>query len=298
MKIITSIVAFILFSTAAFADMRVILLGTGTPFADPEKSGPATAIIVDGESWIIDAGPGVVRRASSAHIAGEPALAQPMLSRLLLTHLHSDHTLGLPDLIYSPWTLDRTTALKIWGPPGTKNMAHHIEKAYAADRKIRLEGSEPAFKNGWQTDVIETTGGIVFQSTSLIIEAIRVCHGDWDVAFGYKFTHGGKIIVVSGDTTYCPALEAASENADVLVHEVYDSAALAKRTPEWQNYHSKAHTAGEDVGRLAANAGVEKLVLYHQLPFSGSKEAILNQVKSTYSGPTIWGEDLMIIDLK
>lgn len=111
MKLAVSLITALLASPAASADMKIILLGTGTPFASPTQSGPATAVIVDGVPWIIDARPGVVRRASAAHIAGEPALAQPNLSRLLLTHLHSDHTLGLPDIIYSPWTLDRTSPI-------------------------------------------------------------------------------------------------------------------------------------------------------------------------------------------
>ena len=283
------------FSMAASAEMKVILLGTGTPFADPQKSGPATAIVVDGQAWIIDAGPGVVRRASAAHIAGENALAQPNLSRLLITHLHSDHTLGLPDIMYSPWTLDRTDTLQVWGPPGTQKMVENIEAAYSEDRKNRLEGAEPASEQGWQTKVQETTGGIIYQTGTLTIEAIPVCHGDWKLAFGFKFTHSGKTVVVSGDTTYCPALENAAKDADILVHEVYDGAALALRKPEWQNYHSKAHTSAEDLGRLATNAGVKSLVLYHQLAFRGSKEAILEQVKRGFSGPVTWGEDLMVL---
>lgn len=300
MKTFTSIFIFFMLALPVNADMKVILLGTGTPFADPEKSGPATAVIVDGVPWIVDAGPGVVRRASAAHIAGEPALAQPNLSRLLLTHLHSDHTLGLPDIMYSPWTLNRTSPLQIWGPPGTIDMALHIEKAYAVDLKIRLQGAEPATQTGWQPEVTETIGGVIFQNDTLTIEAIPVCHGDWDIAFGYKFTHDGKIVVISGDTTYCPALEAASMSADVLIHEVYDGAALANRTPEWQNYHSKAHTSGEDLGRLAKNANVKSLVLYHQLAFGhfgGSKESILEQIVANYSGPITWGEDLMVIEV-
>lgn len=177
-------------------------------------------------------------------------------------------------------------------------MVQHIEKAYAIDLKIRLEGAEPANPDGWRTVVRESTGGVVFQDVALTIEAIPVCHGDWDIAFGYKFTHGEKVVILSGDTTYCPALEAAAQDADVLIHEVYDSAALTKRTPKWQNYHSKAHTAGEDLGKLATDAGVKSLILYHQLTFSGSKAAILAQIATTYSGPTSWGEDLMVIEVK
>lgn len=286
------------FSLTAEADMKVVLLGTGTPFADPEKSGPATAIIVDGQAWIVDAGPGVVRRASAAHIAGESALAQPNLSRLLITHLHSDHTLGLPDIMYSPWTLDRTDTLQIWGPPGTQKMVKNIEAAYSEDRAVRLEGAEPASEQGWQTKVQETRGGVIYQTDALTIEAIPVCHGDWTLAFGFKFIHEGKTVVISGDTTYCPALEEAAKSADILVHEVYDGAALALRTPEWQNYHSKAHTSAEDLGRLATNADVKSLVLYHQLTFRGSKEAIMTQVASGFSGSVTWGEDLMVFDLE
>lgn len=297
MRIIACILCALAISFSATAEMKIILLGTGTPFASPEQSGPATAVIVDGQSWIVDAGPGVVRRASAAHIAGEPALAQLNLSRVLITHLHSDHTLGLPDIMYSPWTLDRIDPIEIWGPPGIKDMVAHIAAAYAVDHKIRLEGAEPANTTGWKNNVTETKGGVIFESDTLTIEAIPVCHGDWDYAFGYKFTHNGKSAIVSGDTTYCPALEAAAKNANLLVHEAYDAAALAKRKPEWQNYHSKAHTAAADVGRLASNAGVKSVVLYHQLPFSGSKQAMLDQIAVTYSGPVTWGEDLMVINI-
>ena len=284
-------------SIPARAEIKIVLLGTGTPFASPSQSGPATAVIIDGTPWIVDAGPGVVRRAEAARQKGIEVLTQPNLSRVLLTHLHSDHTLGLPDLMYSPWTLDRVEPLHIWGPPGTARMAGLIEEAYVQDREIRLEGAEPANTTGWQHITHETTGGIIWQDDTLTIEAIPVCHGDWDLAFGYKFTSDGKIIVISGDTTYCPALEDAAQDADILIHEVYDAAALATRKPEWQKYHSEAHTAAADVGRLATNADVKKLVLHHQLTFSGSRAAIMEQVASTFSGPTIWGEDLMTFDL-
>lgn len=280
------------------AEMKAILLGTGTPFADPEKSGPATAVIINGIPWIVDAGPGVVRRASAAHMAGEAALAQPNLSRVLITHLHSDHTLGLPDIMYSPWTLDRTDPIQIWGPPGIKAMVQGIETAYAQDRTNRLSGAEPANNQGWQSVAHESQGGVIHQTNDVTIEAIPVCHGDWDLAFGYKFIHSGKSVVISGDTTYCPALEAAASGADLLIHEAYDSAALAKRKPEWINYHSKAHTAAEDVGTLASNARVKKLVLYHQLPFSGSKDAMMKQARSTFSGAIVWGDDLMVFEIK
>src|SRR5689334_17350665 len=100
---------------------RVILLGTGTPYADPARSGPAVALIVDSNTYIVDAGTGIVRRAAAAKI--------PMRSLRIafLTHLHSDHTVGLPDLMLSPWVLGRTVPLDVYGPPGTSTMVDHLQ---------------------------------------------------------------------------------------------------------------------------------------------------------------------------
>ncbi len=292
-----AIACFVLSSTAT-ADMQVVLLGTGTPNPVPERAGAATAVIIDGQAWIIDAGPGVVRRISAAKRNGIEALDQPNLTHALITHLHSDHTLGLPDLMYSPWTLERTEPLKIWGPTGLSKMVEHIQAAYSEDVTIRIEGAEPANTTGWQVKVTGAAAGIIYKDKKVTIEAIPVCHGDWREAYGYKFTHNGKTAVISGDTTYCPTLEKASEDADILIHEVYDAEALAKRSEDWQTYHKAAHTSGPDLGKLAANAKVKHLVLHHQLVWSGSKEAVLQQINSTFSGKVTWGEDLMVFDIK
>lgn len=285
-------------TSAAHADMQLVLLGTGTPNPVPERAGAASAVIVDGTPWIVDAGPGVVRRISAAHRAGIQPLAQPNLSRALITHLHSDHTLGLADLMYAPWTLERTDPLIIMGPEGLTNMVRHLEKAYSADVHIRLDGREPANTTGWKILPRDVKPGIIYQNDTVTIEAIPVCHGDWKQAFGYKFTSDGKIIVISGDTTYCPALEAAAMGADILLHEVYDAQALAKRSGDWQAYHKAAHTSGPDLGKLAGRAKPKHLILTHQLAWSGSKEAIMAQVTANFHGKVTWGEDLMVFDLK
>lgn len=300
MKLRNTLLSFLLtvLSTGSVvADMTLVLLGTGTPNPVPERAGAATAVIVDGQPWIVDAGPGVVRRAEAARRAGVEALAQPNLSRALITHLHSDHTLGLPDLMYSPWTLERVAPLKIWGPEGLSNMVGHIEKAYAADVQNRIEGAEPANTSGWRVESQEVKPGVIYEDASVTIEAIAVCHGDWKEAFGYKFTHRGKSIVISGDTTYCPAIEQAAKGVEILVHEVYDADALAKRSSAWQAYHAAAHTSGPDLGRLVQSAKPKHLVLHHQLAWSGSKAAILDQVKSQFFGKVTWGEDLMVFEI-
>ncbi len=279
------------------ADMKLVLLGTGTPNPVPERSGSATAVIVDGQPWIIDAGPGVVRRVEAARRAGTEELTQPSLSRALLTHLHSDHTLGLPDLMYSPWTLEREVPLQIWGPRGTMAMAGYIEKAFSADVSNRIEGAEPANETGWRVEASDIGAGVFYDDGSLVIEAILACHGDWEQAYAYKFSHGGQTIMISGDTTYCPAIETASKGVDILLHEVYDAEALSKRTEDWKKYHRAAHTSGADLGKLAKKAKPKHLIVHHQLVWSGSKEAVLDQISESYDGKITWGEDLMVFNL-
>ncbi len=115
---------------SAAAQTRVILLGTGTPNPDPERSGPAVAVVVNGSVYLLDAGPGIVRRAEAARRHGVEALTQDNLKIVFLTHLHSDHTLGLPDLIFSPWVSGRTAPLEVYGPRGTRAMTAHLTAAY------------------------------------------------------------------------------------------------------------------------------------------------------------------------
>src|SRR6187431_2991239 len=112
---------------------RIVLLGTGTPSPDPERSGPATAIVVNGTPYLIDFGPGVVRRIAAASQKGVPGLSVLNIKHVFLTHLHSDHTAGYPDLILTPWVLDRTAPLQVFGPKGIKRMTEHILKAYGED---------------------------------------------------------------------------------------------------------------------------------------------------------------------
>ena len=119
---------------------QIVLLGTGNPNADPLRSGPAVAIVVNGTPYLIDSGPGVVRRAAAAHQAGIPGLEVSNLKRLFVTHLHSDHTLGYPDLILTPWVLGRDEPLEVYGPKGIAAMTNHILKAYDEDIRLRIDG--------------------------------------------------------------------------------------------------------------------------------------------------------------
>jgi ribonuclease BN (tRNA processing enzyme) len=271
---------------------QVVLLGTGTPNADPERSGASVAVVVNDKPYIIDCGPGVVRRAAAAFRNGVSALEVKRLATLFITHLHSDHTLGLADLILSPWTLERTEPLKVFGPRGTRAMTQNILNAYSEDIRIRLEGGEPSNKTGYRAETQEIKSGVVYRDQNVVVKAFPVKHGAWDEAFGYRFETADRTIVISGD---CSPSESVIDNCggcDVLVHEVYSEAGFARRPPEWQKYHSRYHTSSRELAAIANKAKPKLLVLYHQL-FWGTTEAdLVSEVQSRYSGKVVSGRDL------
>ncbi len=284
--------------TQASDRTKVVLLGTGTPNAYPERSGPAVAIVVDDQSYIVDAGPGVVRRAaalSPQYGDGDiEALDPKNLRRVFLTHLHSDHTVGLPDLILTAWTLERDVPLELFGPKGTADMAKYLLKAYDADIKYRLYGLEPANKDGWRVNAHEIGEGVVYEDDLVTVEAIPVTHGTWPEAFGYRFTTPDRVVVISGDAAPSEALEAYARGADILVHEVYSVEGFKRRDPYWQRYHSTNHTSAHELGELAERTKPQLLVLYHVLFWGASEETLLEEVREKYSGEVVLASDLDI----
>lgn len=271
---------------------RVVLLGTGTPNADPDRAGPAVAIVVNGAVYLVDAGPGVVRRAEAARRAGVTALAMENLRRVFVTHLHHDHTAGLPDLLFTPWTLGRTAPLEVFGPPGTAALVGHVQDAWREDVRIRLDGLEPANGTGWQAQAQEVTAGLVYADTNVTVTAFAVAHGSWPVAFGYRFTTRDRTVVVSGDTRATDAIVAQCQGCDVLVHEVYAQAGWDRLPADWQRYHAAFHTSALDLGRIAARARPGLLVLYHQLPWSASPDRVLEEIRAHFDGRVVYGKDL------
>ncbi|MEE9448748.1 MAG: MBL fold metallo-hydrolase, partial [Ignavibacteriaceae bacterium] len=183
---------------------KVILLGTGNPNPDPEHSGCSIAIVVNEIPYIIDFGPGIIRQASAL----SPRYGGPIkglnvknIKRAFLTHLHSDHTTGYPDLILTPWVMGRDEPLEVYGPEGIVEMTDNILSAYREDIKYRLYGLEPANDNGWRVNAYTIIEGIVYEDENVKVEAFPVIHGSWTNAFGYRFTTPDKVIVISGDTT-------------------------------------------------------------------------------------------------
>ncbi len=276
------------------AGTHVVLLGTGTPNADPDRMGPAVAIVTRGRAYLVDAGPGVVRRAALAARRGVDALLAARLDIVFLTHLHSDHTLGLPDLIFTPWTLERTRPLQIFGPPGTRTMTEHLLAAYDADIRNRIDGLEPANETGWHAQAIEIEPGVVYQDSLVRVTAFAVHHGAWAQSFAYRFETADRTIVVSGDAAPSESIVEACNGCDVLVHEVYSDAGFGRRPADWQRYHADAHTSARELAAIAARARPALLVLYHQLFWGTSETDLVREVSEHYAGRVVSGRDLGI----
>jgi ribonuclease BN (tRNA processing enzyme) len=281
-------------SVAQTPATAVVMLGTGTPNADPDRSGPAVAVVRAGRSYLVDAGPGVVRRAAAAATLHADSALQPRnLRTLFLTHLHSDHTVGLPDLILSAWTLEREVPLEVYGPPGTQAMVDHLLAAYAADIRNRIDGLEPANPTGYQVRVHEIAPGKVFEDGNVTVTAFAVPHGDWAVAFGYRFQSADRSIVISGDTRASDAVVRACDGCDLLVHEVYSAERFRTRPPAWQAYHAKAHTSTTELADVARRAAPKQLLLYHQLFWGTTDEGLMAETRAAgYKGPMRSAADL------
>jgi len=271
--------------------MKTILLGTGTPNAEPDRSGPSVAITASGSSFVVDCGPGVVRMASRAYEMGVSQLKPDKLSNLFLTHLHSDHTAGFPDFILTPWVLGREKPLRVWGPPGTGRMIRCILDAYASDIKERLEGLEPANTTGWQVIFQEVSPGIVLENEDMKVECFPVNHGGLP-SFGYRFTESGETVVISGDTAPFAEMKKCYSNCRTLVHEVYSSKGLQKRSDHWKRYHRSVHTSADELAEMASTVNPELLVLYHQLLHGVEEEELMEEIKSRYKGEVVYGRDL------
>ena len=279
-------------TSVATAQTRVVLLGTGNPTANPERSGPAVAVVVNGSAYLVDAGPGVVRRAEAAR-RGVAELAQENLRIVFLTHLHSDHTLGLPDLMFTPWVLGREAPLEVYGPRGTAAMTRHLTAAYAEDVRRRLDGRQPQNTTGWRVNAHEIRPGLVYADSNVRVIAFRVPHGNWEEAYGYRIEAADRSIVISGDTRASDAVVEACRGCDVLVHEAYSDAGFRALPPEWQRYHAGFHTSASELAALAARARPGLLVLTHLLTWGGVPyDSILGEVRRGYGGRVVLGSDL------
>ena len=290
----------IFFSTALFSETKLIVLGSGTPNPDPERYGSGYAVVVNNSAYIIDFGPGIVRRISamSPTWGGDyPSMELQNINIAFLTHIHSDHSGALADLILTPWIMGRNEPLRLYGPPGLNAMSKNITEAYIDDIDYRLYGSQPANKLGYTTKVTEISkDGLIFKDDNVEVTAFKNAHGDFQNSFGFLFVTKDKKILLSGDTAVSENLKKYGTDLDILVHEVFSSETFINKTKDWQIYHQSHHTSSIDLGIIANELKPKKLVLSHILFWGASEESLLNDVKKNFNGDTVIAKDLMVIE--
>jgi len=277
----------------------IVMLGTGTPGPDPDRSGPATAIIANGTPYLIDFGPGVVRRAAAAFRQGVEAFGfgATKIRAAFLTHLHADHTIGLPDLILTPWIMGRWQPLAIFGPKGLKAMCDHVLKAWKLDIANRVNGAEKLCAAGCKLKVTEIMPGLIYQDANVAVTAFLVRHGDMANAFGFKFKTTDKSIVISGDTAPTETIVEHSDRCDVLIHEAYSQHTYDRVSGKWKAYRRKYHTSSVELARIATRAKPKLLVLYHRASPGGAalpnpERVLLEEIRRAYKGNVVVAHDL------
>lgn len=287
-------------------ETKLVLLGTGTPNACPDASGPSSAVVVGDRAYLVDFGPGVVRQAAKAYRNGIDALRPDRLVTAFCTHLHTDHTAGYPDLIFTPWVLERKEPLRVFGPKGIRDMTEHLLKAYKVDIDFRINGFEKANEVGYRVETQEITSGVIYRDDRVTVEAFPVSHGTLE-SYGFKFKTPDRVIVISGDTAPLEIVAEKAKGCDILLHEVEYTAGLAAREPKWQKYHREVHTLSVDLAEIAKKAGPKLLVTYHRIyhmeiqdntvdvgaEMARRNEAILEEIRNAgYEGPVVNGMDL------
>lgn len=298
----------------------VVLLGTGMPRPSMTASGPATAVVVEGQGgggaggqgrsgshvFLVDAGSGVERQLSGANLPIDGVDA------VFITHLHSDHTLGYPDLIFTSWVMGRKAPLQVYGPHGLQRMTDHLIEAYSEDIEVRTEGLAHQTADGWRVDVHEVAargrgargqggrelgGVVVYDSLGIRVTAFAVPHGMWKESYAYRFDTPDRSIVISGDTRYSEELAQFSKSVDVLVHEVYSAKHLKPENrpggEDWPEYMHTSHTSDVEIGHLALKARPKLVVLTHIIRMGATDEELLEGVrKGGFMGNVVVGKDL------
>ena len=292
---------------------RVVLLGTGTPVPDPERSGPATAIVVDNSAYLVDFGPGVVRRAKAAVLDRHIAALEPgNLKVAFATHLHSDHTAGYSDLIFTGWTAGRRTPLEVYGPTGLHSMTEHLLQAYRIDIETRTnsEGDQRSNPDGWKVNSHEIKSGVIYRDANVTVTAFPTKHAL--ESYGYRFDTPDRSVVISGDTSPTEETINACHGCDVLIHEARAVEMFAKLPEDRRSFGAKNHTTSEQLTALATKARPGLLIVYHAWiswwpgiapsrnqpvvlstgELHSSPEVLQKEIGSRYSGNFVIGRDL------
>jgi ribonuclease Z len=270
-------------SAATGSDViRVTLLGTGTPFPTAERFGSAILVEAAGKRLLFDSGRGVVIRLKQVGVSPKD------VDGLFLTHLHSDHVVGIPDLWLSGWFLGRDKPLPVWGPSGTRSMAKHLLQAFSFDIRIRQAAPEQLPVKGVEIDAKEVTQGEIYNDGLSRVSAFVVDHGTVKPAFGYRVDSAGHSVVISGDTKFSQNLVDFARDADCLMHVAW-SAGWKNPTPP----SKRSIASGEDAGRVFAIVKPKLGVVYHYK----DEEGLWDAIREEYKGPLVIAKDLMTINV-
>ncbi len=261
-------------------NITVILLGTGTPFVDAERFGAAVLVEAGGKKLLFDCGRGAVIRLKQAGVRPEE------IDGLFVTHLHSDHVVGIPDLWLTGWFQGRQAPLKLWGPAGTESMADHLREAFAFDIGIRSAHGLP--REGATIAVQEVGNDDVYEVDSVRVTAFEVDHGPIKPAFGYRVDYAGHSVVISGDTNFSAALVNHAKGADCLIHSAWSANAKDDTVPA-----KRSIATAEDAARVFSAVSPKLGVIYHYYDKEGLGEA----VRVGYKGQYLVGQDLMRIEI-
>jgi ribonuclease Z len=271
------------------ADMRVTLLGTGTPTPSAERFGPSTLVEAGSEKLVFDCGRGCPIRLQQK---GVP----PKDVKLLITHLHSDHINGIVDLWLTGWAFGRTTPFVMLGPEGTRNMAAHLEEAFMPDIRFRI-ADEKLPRTGVQFDTKDITPGVVYEANGVKVTAFEVDHGDViKPAYGYRVDYRGHSVVLSGDTRFSENVIKFATGADLLIHEVFMAKGELTEVMKRIRAH---HTSPQEAGRVFSTAK-PRLAVYSHINTGGFFPVSADYIaatRETYKGPLEVGEDLMTINV-
>jgi ribonuclease Z len=273
-------------------NLKVVLLGTGVgPPVNLRQYGASTMIEAGGVRLLFDCGRGTTIRLAQV---GVPLGS---ISRLFLTHLHSDHVIQIPDLLLTGWVGGgRKVPLEVWGPEGTRDMMDHLQRAFAFDIHMRRDVDEKAPGDGIEVVSRDIKQGVVFDQHGVRVTAFLVDHSPVTPAFGYRIDYRGRSVVLSGDTRTSENLIRFAQGVDVLVHEVLDAETVRgwfPNNPKVAEAILAKHTTPEQAGELFARVK-PRLAVYSHAP---DAERVLSQTRKTYAGPLQGAEDMLTIDI-